>query len=350
MFYFFNRDWEKEVRSSQVYRGVLKAQEYLKKNLRNPPPAGPAGPGGYPQNCREQNPAPPPGRPTAGYRPPQGYYGRTVNQSPQNPQYGGPYSRPPVYQRPKPSVSPQRSPKHKTNSPKEVPPGMRAQQVKSPVPFYLVGVCWFMCALIFPMYRWFDFVLIAAASAAVFLLARKIFPGTTILLPNPEKPAETGVKEVDKLIAEGREYLVKMRNARAAIDNEEISNQIVQLAQLTQKIFAYIAEHPQKTSQIRKFMNYYLPTTMKLLESYDRLEEQGIQGENISSTMHSIEGMMHTIVLAFEKQLDYLFQDEAMDISTDITVMEGMLEQEGLTNHFQKSNSKQDKPNGRNES
>ena len=79
-------------------------------------------------------------------------------------------------------------------------------------------------------------------------------------------------------------------------------------------------------------MNYYLPTSLKLLNSYISLKEQSISGDNIHKTVSNIEGMLSTIADAFEKQLDNLFADQALDISTDITVLEGMLTQEGLTN------------------
>ena len=95
-------------------------------------------------------------------------------------------------------------------------------------------------------------------------------------------------------------------------------------------IFKFIAENPAKAPQIRKFMNYYLPTTLKLLGSYQRLASQSVKGETITSTMFNIAGMMHTVADAFEKQLDSLFGDEAMDISADITVFETLLKQEGF--------------------
>ena len=77
--------------------------------------------------------------------------------------------------------------------------------------------------------------------------------------------------------------------------------------------------------------SYYLPTTLKLLRSYDELSRQGVSGQNITGTMEKVEGMMAAIVLAFEKQLDSLFGDQAMDISTDITVLDNMMAREGLT-------------------
>ena len=77
-------------------------------------------------------------------------------------------------------------------------------------------------------------------------------------------------------------------------------------------------------------MSYYLPTTLKILNAYDRMGAAGVSGENIDGTMHRIETIMDTIVMAFHKQLDALFRDEAMDIASDITVMETLLAQEGL--------------------
>ena len=106
---------------------------------------------------------------------------------------------------------------------------------------------------------------------------------------------------------------------------------IDRLEDLSAKIFAQVKADPQKLPQIRKFMDYYLPTTLKLLNAYDRMGAQGVNGENIDNTMQRVESMMSTIVAAFEKQLDMLFGSEAMDISTDITVLENMMKREGLS-------------------
>ena len=88
---------------------------------------------------------------------------------------------------------------------------------------------------------------------------------------------------------------------------------------------------PEKLPQIRRFLNYFLPTTLKILNAYDRMDAVGISGDNIDTTKAKVEAMMGTIVKAFDKQLDSLFGAEAMDISTDITVMENLLAQEGLS-------------------
>ena len=124
--------------------------------------------------------------------------------------------------------------------------------------------------------------------------------------------------------------LGEMRRLNEAIKDEKISAQIDHLEDVTRKIIDLVVAQPKKLSQIRKFMNYYLPTTLKILNAYDRMDSAGISGDNITTTKQKVEDMMDTIVKAYDKQLDALYGEEALDISTDITVMETMLAQEGL--------------------
>ncbi len=99
---------------------------------------------------------------------------------------------------------------------------------------------------------------------------------------------------------------------------------------ISDKIIKNAIDDPKDIPAIRKFLNYYLPTTIKLLNAYDRMYAQGVDGVNISGTMSRIEDMLDTIVVAYNKQLDSLFADEALDIETDIQVLDGMLRREGL--------------------
>ena len=113
---------------------------------------------------------------------------------------------------------------------------------------------------------------------------------------------------------------------------------------VTGKIIDQVVSQPKKLSQIRRFMDYYLPTTLKILNAYDRMDSTGIAGDNISTTKAKVERMMDTITQAFDKQLDALFGEEALDISTDITVMENLLAQEGLGGMTMGGSSKEDGP------
>ena len=122
----------------------------------------------------------------------------------------------------------------------------------------------------------------------------------------------------------------EMKRLDENIADPGISADIVRLEQVSARIFDEVRTHPEKLPQIRRFLDYYLPTTLKLLNAYDRMSGTGVSGENIDTTLAKVEGMMRTIVAAFEKQLDSLYGAEALDISTDITVLENMMAREGL--------------------
>lgn len=144
-----------------------------------------------------------------------------------------------------------------------------------------------------------------------------------------------------KTIDEGRAYLRQIREANDAMPGEDISNKLFRLEEVTSKIFEQVEQHPEKLPDIRKFMSYYLPTTLKLVNTYREFEEQPVQGETIMAAKQEIQDTLDTISVAFENLLDRLFEDDALDISTDISVLQTMLAQEGLTGHrFEKPREK----------
>lgn len=151
----------------------------------------------------------------------------------------------------------------------------------------------------------------------------------------PQK--DESLTETERIVAEGRLYLEAIRKANNQIadKNTVAFQQIVRMETTAEKIFDYITDHPEDAPQIRKFMNYYLPTLLKLLESYVVLQKQGVRGTNIDASITDIEGILHTMAVAFEKQLDHLFEDDALDISADITVLKNMLAQEGLMDNLE---------------
>ncbi len=144
------------------------------------------------------------------------------------------------------------------------------------------------------------------------------------------KVERTGNTDLDTMILNGNEYIEKLKIADKNIEHEGISDNIVRMEKACASIFEYIKEKPEKLSQISKFMNYYLPTTLKLLNDYHKLSLQAYKGQNVTKTMFEIEGMMNTVATAFELQLDNLFSIDSMDIQADISVFESILQQEGL--------------------
>ena len=125
--------------------------------------------------------------------------------------------------------------------------------------------------------------------------------------------------------------LARIRQLNDAIAHPEISRQIAHIEMLTAKIFRLLDEQPEKAGELRSFMNYYLPQTLKILENYAKLEAQGIDSGNIAEAKQKIESMMGKLVEGYETQLDKLFANDVLDISADLKVMESMLAKDGLT-------------------
>lgn len=136
--------------------------------------------------------------------------------------------------------------------------------------------------------------------------------------------------EIQKVIDLGDEYVRKIRKCNDDIPGEEISEKIERMEHLVDRIFDRVEQNPKCVSDIEKLMDYYLPTTVKLLEAYADLDAQPVQGENISTAKREIEATLDTLNIAFEQLLDSLFQDTAWDVSSDISVLNTMLAQEGL--------------------
>ncbi|MCR5282645.1 MAG: 5-bromo-4-chloroindolyl phosphate hydrolysis family protein [Lachnospiraceae bacterium] len=137
---------------------------------------------------------------------------------------------------------------------------------------------------------------------------------------------------VKELLREGNEYLKKVRHYNDLIpDTLEMSNKLYRLESIMYKIFEQVKKKPETAQSLRKFMEYYLPTTEKLLSAYIEVDKQPQVGDNITNTKKEIESAMDTINDAFEKLLDSLFEDLAWDVSSDISVMKTMLQQDGLT-------------------
>ena len=156
-----------------------------------------------------------------------------------------------------------------------------------------------------------------------------------------EKDRENnGLKpEMRKVINEGRQLVIKIKDTNIAIPEKEISRKLDRLEEITGKIFDYVEIHPERFPEIKKFAEYFLPTTLKLLDAYSKFDDHPVQGENVLNAKKEIEETMDTINLAFENLFDGFFEEVAMDISTDISVLETMFAQEGLTgNHMRAKN------------
>ena len=136
--------------------------------------------------------------------------------------------------------------------------------------------------------------------------------------------------QVQEVLDKGNEFLRQIRRCNDAIPGEEISGKISRIELIVQKIFQRAEAHPEIIPDLKKMMDYYLPMTVKLLNAYADMDAQPIQGQTIQASKKEIENTLDTLNLAFEKLLDSVFQDTAMDVSSDISVLNTLLAQEGL--------------------
>ena len=211
----------------------------------------------------------------------------------------------------------------------------------SVAPFYGVAAIWLVYSFLFGLHSFWDYCIVIALSVGAFALLGGIFSAKEVKdvgsQPEQEAPKQSENPELDKMVRDGELAIAEMRRLNDNIEDEKISADIERLEKTSKAIFDQVKAAPEKLPQIRKFMDYYLPTTLKLLNAYDRMSAAGIGGENIDATKQRVEGMMTTIVTAFEKQYDALFGADALDISTDISVLETMMAREGFVGERMKA-------------
>lgn len=146
-----------------------------------------------------------------------------------------------------------------------------------------------------------------------------------------EADAKKGNAQAQEVLDKGNAFIRQLRACNDAIPGREISEKISRMETLVRKIFDRVETHPEVVPELKKLMDYYLPMTVKLLNAYADMDAQPIQGENIRSSKQEIEATLDTLNTAFEKLLDSIFKTTAMDVSSDITVLQTLLAQEGLT-------------------
>lgn len=225
----------------------------------------------------------------------------------------------------------------------------RKSDNNKPVGFiYSFALAWLVLSLIFPLHELWGLALIALVSTTIALVFGKA--GSSRRKKKAEKRRQAEEKaaanvsaarsgqpivsygpEIDPILKEGNRALAEMGRLYASIKDVQVRQKINELMRITDKITQDAIADPSDIPQIKKFINYYLPTTIKLLNSYDRMSAQGIDGENLNKSMASINEMLDEAIVAYKKRLDSLFENQALDIETDIEVMNTMLAREGLT-------------------
>ncbi len=209
--------------------------------------------------------------------------------------------------------------------------GRRYRQisVRTGAPIWLAAAVWPLAALLLPMYAPRHIVLTAVLSLAVGLLADRLLPREKKLV---EIPLSTGIADLDATAAQLSDAMDALDAAREAVsgDRPTAAATLASIGETTGRIRAAILASPDDLPKIRRFLSYYLPVTRKLAEKYVSVTRETPSTGNLAQIAADIESALSTIDASFLRQYDALYSDDALDISTDITVLETMLARDGL--------------------
>ena len=201
--------------------------------------------------------------------------------------------------------------------------------VKSAIPYWCAAAVWLFSAIFIPFYSVWHIIIIAVISAAVGIIVKLVLPKETRQV---EVPFASGNLALDDIVheidrASDRLDAVKVNiNAKAP----SAADKIGQIREQIDRIRQALINSPDDIGSVRRFINYYLPTTVNLAERYKITLESDSSGENVKATLSSIESAFEQIRNSFEKQHDALFEDDVIDVSADIKVLETMLERDNL--------------------
>ena len=194
------------------------------------------------------------------------------------------------------------------------------------------GVTGALYASLLPLNKPIHFMIFAALMALAGWVVYTMAGGLDVSQKAPaQRPTPvTGNPTVDQLVQQGMKMLSDIREENARIPDETLSARIDELEDITRRIFSTVADKPEKAPQIRRFMEYYLPTVLKMLTNYRKLSERGVTGQNADKMKKTVEDAMDVVLGAFVKQHDQLYGSDALDVTAEAKVLETMLRQDGL--------------------
>ena len=198
---------------------------------------------------------------------------------------------------------------------------------KSVLPFYAAGLAALVCGALLPVYRLWALGVTAAVTVGVWLAAAKVCPDR---VTRYEQPFLTGRDDADELLAAIDTGVKQLRQLNDAIPDDALSASIARMEKAGAGILAELQHDPSKAPRLRRFANHYLPDAVKILSLYARLDAEGVKGANARAAQSSVEANAASIATAFENQLDALFEAEALDLDTDLAVLQNMLKGQGL--------------------
>ena len=199
---------------------------------------------------------------------------------------------------------------------------------KKPVlPLWLAALAWPVGALVFPVYTLWGLAATAALSVVVYFVAARLCP---VRIVTREVPYATGSEDVDAMLAGIEKNLDALHALNDASPDAKLSAEMDRMERAGRGILQAVEANPDKAGQIDRFARYYLPEVVKIMAAYARMEQGGIKGDNADQIQSEVRANAATMATAFENQLDSLYSAEAMDISTDIQVLDTIVKGQNL--------------------
>ncbi len=207
---------------------------------------------------------------------------------------------------------------------------MRQVKRRSNLPVYIAAAVFALYALALPLYKLWHFLAAALVTAGAWLLADKLIKPKIEYVPEPEPAPVSYGPDADAVLAEAQKARSEMERLASSIPDGTVRAKIEKLAELSDSIAQDAVQDKSDIPRIQKFQSCFLPATIGLLNAYDRMSAPGVAGENTDKAKQSIARMLDTEIKAFQKQLDALYKNDALDVDADIRVMQQLLAREGL--------------------
>ena len=196
------------------------------------------------------------------------------------------------------------------------------------LPLYFAAAVWLVGALVLPPYTLSGLLILAGLSALAYAVGRRFCPERVV---RRLVPYATGSEDVDAMLDGVTQNLDALHALNADIPDEVLSSAMERMEKAGRGIVETVAKTPDKARLADRFARYYLPEVLKILGAYADMEKTGVKGENAGQILGDVRRNAETMAAAFENQLDALYSAEALDISTDIEVLDGILKAQNLT-------------------
>ncbi len=201
------------------------------------------------------------------------------------------------------------------------------KQQRPVLPLYMAAAVWLVGAVLLPPYRLLNLLILTALSLAVYAVGLRLCPTRVV---KTLVPYATGSEDVDALLTGIAQNLDTLHALNVDIPDEVLSAAMDRMEKAGRGIVAAVEQAPEKARSIDRFARYYLPEVLKIMGAWAGMEKAGAKGENAGAVLADIRKNAGTMATAFENQLDALYSAEAMDISTDIEVLDGILKAQNL--------------------